>query len=81
MSYLQNVREEDNRWKWKKTEGRKKTAIFGRLRKLTTVMGPVSTSPHTYHSDCSVRFRQYGKNPALRGEAVQSFTGFGRFSV
>lgn len=39
-------------------------------KEVTTVMGPVSPSPNTFHSDCSVRLGQCGKNPALQAEAV-----------
>lgn len=45
VSYLQRVREEDSRWKWKEAEGRKKMTILYSWREVTTVMGPVSTSP------------------------------------
>lgn len=40
----------------------------------------IHLTPYTFHSDCSVRFGQWGKNPA-QAEAVRSFASFGRFSV
>lgn len=40
----------------------------------------IHLTPYTFHSDCSVRFGQWGKNPA-QAEAVRSFTSFGRLSV
>lgn len=77
MSYVQRVRkiktadgEEEDEVRGKKKKKKKERPHYKCEKEVTTVMGPVSPSPNTFHSDCSVRLGQCGKNPALQAEAV-----------
>lgn len=80
--YLQKVMEEENRKKWKEAEGRNKMAILYSWGEVTTVMGPVSTSPPTPFTVTALSgFGSAAKIQLFQDEAVRSFAGSGRFCL
>lgn len=71
---------EESRLKWKEAKGTEHGRVKELRRSDNSHGSDIHLTPYTVHSDSSVRFGQWGKNPA-QAEAVRSFTSFGRLSV
>lgn len=82
MSYLQRSGRGGEQTEMEGGQKEKENGHFIYLRRSDNSHGPsIHRALDTFHSDCSVRLGQWGKNPALQAEAIWSFAGFGRFSV